>query len=133
MFAAHDGRTGMSDTFEQRAAVVNWPGIVLHDGDPELLYVPDHAGWERDAGLHAADYVASDCLIDSSGTVFRLSATAGQRVMPQARGDTKSLDEILALVKAHAVQAGSCCVAGLYAASIREAFRIVQALDDRAT
>jgi hypothetical protein len=132
MFSGHDGRIGMSDANEQHTVAVNWPGIVLHEGDPELLYVPDLASWERDAGVHAADYRASDCLIDSTGRVFTLAATAGQRVIPQPRGDTKSLEEILGLVKAHAAQAGSCCVARFYASSIREAFCIVQTPDDGA-
>ena len=40
--------------------------------------------------------------------------------------DTTNLEEILGLVKAHAAQAGSCCVAKLYAPSIDEAFKIAK-------
>ena len=43
-------------------------------------------------------------------------------------GDIKSLEEILGLVKAHAAQAGSCCVAKLYAPTIPDAYKIVQSL-----
>ena len=121
----------MSDRNEPGVAAVNWPGVVLHDGDPELVYVPDHASWQRLTGLHDAGHAAPDCLIDVTGRVFTLSARGGNRVVPHPRGETKTLVEILGLVKAHAAQTGSCCVAKLYAPTIRDAFAIVAALQDR--
>jgi hypothetical protein len=36
------------------------------------------------------------------------------------------LTELLGMVKAHAAQSGSCCVAKLYAPTITEAFKIVK-------
>ena len=120
----------MSETIEHGTAAVNWPGVVLHDGDPELVYVAGLADWERDAGTPAAGYAASDCLIDASGSVFTLTAQTGQRIVLQPRGDSKSLVEMLGLVKAHAAQAGSCCVAKLYAPTIADALAIVAALQD---
>jgi hypothetical protein len=41
-----------------------------------------------------------------------------------------ALLEILGLIKAHAAQKGSCCAAKLYAPTIREAFKIVESLDE---
>jgi hypothetical protein len=120
----------MSDSLESDTAAVCWPGVILHTGDPELVYVADRAAWEREAALLATGYAAPDCLIDATGRVFVPGAGTGGCLALRPRGDAKSLVEILGLVKAHAAQAGSCCVAKLYAASIREAFGIVQSLDD---
>jgi len=35
---------------------IDWPAIVAHADDAELLYVHDQRAWDRDADLHAADY-----------------------------------------------------------------------------
>jgi hypothetical protein len=40
------------------------------------------------------------------------------------------LQEILGLIKAHAAQKGSCCVAKLYAPTIVDAFKMVESLDE---
>ena len=44
--------------------------------------------------------------------------------------DSKLLQEILGLVKAHAAQQGFCCVAKLYALSIVETLKIVESLNN---
>jgi len=111
---------------------IDWPAIVAHADAAELLYVHDRSAWDGDADLHAADYHASDCLIDASGRVFALTRRQAARVVPEATGAARSLHQVLGLVKAHAAQAGSCCVAKLYAPSIREALAIVKSLDDDA-
>lgn len=111
---------------------IDWPAIVAHADDAELLYVHDQRAWDRDADLHAADYHAADCLIDAAGHVFALTRKQAARVVPEATGTSRSLHQVLGLVKAHAAQAGSCCVAKLYAPSIRDALAIVKSLDDDA-
>ena len=108
---------------------VNWPAILKHAGDPELDYISDQAEWDANADLHAAGCDASDYLIDASGNTFSLARRINNRIEPQASGDTKTLAEILGLVKAHAAQSGSCCVAKLYAPSISAAFEIVKSVD----
>lgn len=109
---------------------IDWPAIVAHGDDAELLYVHDQRAWDGDADLHASDYRGSDCLIDASGRVFALTRRRGARIVPVATGDSRGLHQVLGLVKAHAAQAGSCCVAKLYAPSIRDALAIVKSLDD---
>jgi len=112
-------------------ALLNWPGIIKHSDDAELVYVCDQAEWDNDADLQHSEYDESDVLIDSSGQVFGLSRRENGFVEPEPRQDTMSLQEILGLIKAHAACKGSCCVAKIYAPTIADAFRIVASLQDR--
>ena len=110
--------------------MVNWPGILIHSGDAELVYVGDQAEWDNDAELHAFEYDESDCLVDASGKIFSLIARENNIVKPSSSGVSMELQEILGLIKAHAAQKGSCCVAKLYAPTIVDAFKMVQSLDE---
>ena len=109
-------------------AFIHWPAIIKHGDDPELTYISNQSVWERDAE-RSIDYDDSDLLIDARGNVFTLSDRDNDRAAPKATDKFMALEEILGLVKAHASQAGSCCVAKLYAASIADAFEIVSSFD----
>ena len=109
--------------------LLNWPGIIKHSGDAELTYIHDQTEWDNDADLHYFEFDESDCLIDSTGNLFNLTKREYQYVTPEPSGRSMPLDEILALIKAHAAQKGSC-VAKLYAPTIDEAFRIVESLEE---
>lgn len=109
---------------------LHWPGIIKHSGDAELTYVNSQAEWDNDADLHSFEYEESDCLIDSSGNIFNLAKPETDSVKLRPSGKSMMLDEILGLIKAHAAQKGSCCVAKLYAPTIDEAFKIVASLDE---
>jgi hypothetical protein len=109
---------------------VNWPGIVKHSDDAELIYVCDQAEWDNEDDLARFEYDDSDVLIDSTGQVFGLSRRENGGVEPVPRENTMSLAEILGLVKAHAACKGSCCVAKIYAPTIVDAFEIVASLQD---
>ena len=108
--------------------LLNWPGIIKHSGDAELTYVSDQTEWDNDADLHYVDFDESDCLIDSTGNIFNLTKREDKYVKPEPSGKSMSLDEILGLIKAHAAQKGSCCVAKIYAPTMDEAFKIVASL-----
>jgi hypothetical protein len=110
--------------------LLNWPGIIKHSGDAELTYVSDQAEWDSDADLHDFEFDEVDYLIDSNGKLFNLTKREDHYVKPEVSGHSMTLDEILALVKAHAAQKGSCCVAKLYAPTIDEAFKIVASLEE---
>ena len=109
---------------------MNWPGIIKHSDDAELIYVADQAVWDNEADLHYAIYDESDYLVDSSGNIFTLTTMESNYVNPKPDGNSMALHEILGLVKAHAAQKGACCVAKLYAPTIIEAFKIVESLDE---
>ena len=109
--------------------MIDYPCIIKHADDAELVYVASQSELDTDADIQYFDYDESDCLIDSSGDVYLLSKEDGP-VKPVASGNSLSLVDILGLVKAHAALKGSCCVAKLYAPTIREAFRIVESLNE---
>lgn len=110
--------------------LVNWPGIIKHSDDAELVYVSDRSEWDNDADLHCFEYDESEFLIDSSGNIYTLTERSNKYVKPEANGDSISINEILALVKAHAAQKGSCCVSKLYAPTISDALKIVESLNE---
>ncbi len=109
---------------------MNWPGIIKRSDDVELIYISDQSKWDNDADLHYFDYHEDDFLIDSTGDIYTLTLRINNHVKPQANGTSMPLNEILGLVKAHAAQAGSCCVAKLYAPTITDAFKIVESLKE---
>jgi hypothetical protein len=109
---------------------VKWPGIIKHSDDAELIYVSDQDEWDNDADLHYFEYDESDYLIGSNGETYRLDKRKNKYVVPESRGTTMTLQNILGLVKAHAAQRGSCCVAKLYAPTIIDAFKIVESLNE---
>ena len=84
--------------------LLSWPGIIKHSGDTELTYVSDQAEWDSDADLHDFEFDEADCLIDSNGILFNLTKREDYYVKPEVSGHSMTLDEILALVKAHAAQ-----------------------------
>jgi hypothetical protein len=110
--------------------LVNWPAIVKHSDDAELIYVGDETEWNNDAELCGSEYDVTDYLIDVSGNIFTLTNIENRRVIPEPNGNSIALHELLGLIKAHAAQKGSCCVAKLYAPTIGEAFRIVASLNE---
>ena len=109
---------------------MNWPGIIKHADDDELTYVSDQSAWDNDVDLHYTDYDESDYLVDASGNTYSLMKRLSNLVTPEPRGESKTLQDVLALTKAHAAQKGSCCVAKLYAPDIKEAFKIVESLNE---
>ena len=109
-------------------STINWPAILNYSGDAELLYLNSQSEWDSDQGLHSFSYDENDCLIDSSGNIYSLIYKIDKTVQPVFTNKTKTLDEILGLIKAHASQTDSCCVAKLYAPSISDAFKMIEAL-----
>ena len=110
--------------------MVHWPCIIKHSDDAELVYVSDQTEWDNNTDLHDFAYDESDLLIDSSGKLFCLAGRENVYIKPDPRGDSMALQNILDLIKAHAAQKGSCCVAKLYAPTIEEAFKIVASLEE---
>lgn len=110
---------------------VSWPALVVMAGDAELLYVADQRDWDAHNEPHHPACSEDDYLLDADGRVYRLSLQAEGHVVPRPAGVTRALVDVLGLVKAHAAQSGSCCVAKLYAASIRQAIELVRSVDEQ--
>lgn len=108
--------------------MVNWPAFIKYDNDDELLYITGQAAWDADNTLSHFDYTAEDRLVDCSGRVFSLSDRQADKVVLQQTEQCLSLEQVLGLIKAHASERGSCCVAKLFAPSIEEAFKMLESL-----
>lgn len=113
----------------QPLASIDWPAIIRYAGQAELAFVADQAAWNSDPDLHGARYEPDDVLIDSGGAIHSLPSFAQGLPQPVSTGRQAALEEVIELVRAHAAQAGACCVAKFHAASIREAVRAVGDFD----
>ncbi|MCW9015143.1 MAG: DUF4144 domain-containing protein [Gammaproteobacteria bacterium] len=109
--------------------MINWPAIIKLSDDAELIYVSDQAEWDNDTELHCFVYDETDYLIDSSGHIFKLTNRTNNCAIPDSTDNTLQLTEILGLIKAHAAQQGSCCVAKLFAPTISDAYKIVASMN----
>lgn len=108
--------------------MLNWPVVVCSAGDTELVFYESMAEWEAEYPFISMAYNERDCVIDSSGRVYALDEDNAGKIAPVLTDEQKSVEQVLGLVKAHAAQAGSCCVAKLWAPTITEAFYIVKSL-----
>lgn len=98
-------------------SLILWPAIIHHAGQAELIYIKDEPQWLAHVQT-PQHFHAQDRLIDSTGHAYSL--TNG---IPNFSGRTVALDELLNLIRAHAAEAGQCCVAKFSAASIPQAIR----------
>lgn len=107
--------------------MINWPAIIKFSNDAELVYITNQSCWDNDAELQLTQFDESDCLIDSSGAVFNLTNIPNTHIQIIPTGESKTLTEILGLVKEHSALSGSCCIAKLYAPTILDAYKMVEA------
>lgn len=105
-------------------AHIAWPAILHFSGDHELMFIASQTEWDADTCVHGGHYESNDRLIDSLGMIYSLNQRNNNFLTPQPTGRAASLAEIIALVKAHLSEQGSCCVSKLFAASITEAIEI---------
>jgi hypothetical protein len=99
---------------------VHWPAFVKFAGDSELTFVSDAQQWSNDADLSCYEYEQDDCMVDSVGTVFTLSKSAVEPIVPVKGEDCLSLVEVVNLVREHFSSIGECCVSKIAPRSISE-------------
>jgi len=108
--------------------VIEWPAIIKHANDPELDYYEDLGALEQGLGDFDAGTLAEDYLIDCSGRAYELDTDVAGNIVFRDLHKHQTLEQVLGLVKAHAAQAESCCVAKLWAPTIRDALSIVRSV-----
>jgi len=106
---------------------VVWPAVIKYEGDAELAFVADQATWEADFASHRHIHRDGDLLIDSEGKMFTLAEQPGKISLAFKPGQV-SLEDMIALLRAHAVQDGACCVSKFSADSIAEAVQLVRGM-----
>jgi len=125
-----DLRYTLFKTETRSGAVISWPGVLNHADDPELDYFEDLEAFNKSVKHNIASFDEKDCFIDSRGEVYDLRYSAPGAVELQDTGERRTLEQVLGLVKAHAAQAEHCCVAKLWAPTIRDAITIVRAVSE---
>lgn len=112
------------------SAAVVWPGVVKQADVAELIYIENQSSLAERAELHRLLFDGRDRLIDSAGQVFQLVISTGKVISLEPVGPSIELEEMIAMVRAHAVCSESCCVAKFTASSFAEAVQTVGALQD---
>lgn len=113
---------GMQNTAELLQAI-KWPAIIKLDGDDELIHVTDADQFIDDSALQQTHFREQDTLIDSSGSVYRISNINSLTLTPT--NEWMTLEEIEKLLQLHLSNQGTCCVAKFHANSVNEAIRNV--------
>ncbi|MCB5184955.1 DUF4144 domain-containing protein [Methylobacillus gramineus] len=99
---------------------IHWPAIIQHAGDDELDYIADQQSW------NAWPPSQGDArFIDSAGRVYVIT---GPRQL-KLKNTRLSLNEILTLVRAHAMLEGLCCTTKIGAANIQDAISLIPSME----
>jgi len=114
-----------------KSAVVIWPVILKYAGENELTFISNQSEWDCDADLHFFSYDPEDMLIDSEGFIHSLKNRKNNVIAPEPTNRSLSLQEVIALGKAHLSELGSCCVSKFSAHSIQHAIDIVGASNEQ--
>lgn len=110
--------------------MINWPAIILCDGDDELTYVNSEQQWLHDAESLLYHYSKDACLIDSSGHIFDLEHLHNDKVDTKDTGKHMSLYEFIKLVRIHASCAHKCCIEKISFRTIAEGISLVGSMDE---
>ena len=113
---------------EEKQAVkvkITFPVVIRHENDPELTYLENLKSL---AGMGNDEIDSTDTLIDVNGNTYSIEQDKPEK--PYTRTGNIDLKVFLGLVKAHAANRGSCCVAKLYAPDFIEAMKLVASLED---
>ena len=104
---------------------ITFPAVIRHENDPDLTYLENLKSL---AGLSIDEIDSTDMLIDVDGNTYSIEQDEPEKAY--TRTGNIDLKIFLGLVKAHAANRGSCCVAKLYAPDFIEAMKLVASLED---
>ena len=110
--------------------MISWPGVIQHADDPELDYLETPEAFEISATSNVSAFDENTLFIDSKGLVYELHQTDSGATRLRDTGERRTLEQVLGLVKAHAAHAEQCCVAKLWAPTIRDAISIVRSVSE---
>lgn len=121
-------QTPVTDQTQATRPEVQWPAVLKLHGADELIYLQNHAAWLSDGHLQTMHLTASDILIDSAGLCFKAGfhITQNRNGGFIATGERLDLQQVIQLVRMHAAQDGTCCVAKLHASSIGDAITMLR-------
>jgi len=115
---------------------INWPAIIKLVNSDELLVLESPRDWLEMACLYQHSFQEGDCLADSDGRQYKISA--GQPLPDSPVAQLPNLDrqnsrltplELLPWVRAHALAAGQCCIAKLGFTTVAQGIALVRSLE----
>lgn len=107
--------------------MINWPVIIKHDDEDELIYISSATVWHNDEEMLLYIFTERDVLIDSRGQVFSLTDVQTSPERAQALA-IATIDNINELVRAHAVICGECCVEKIHCQTLPQAMELIASL-----
>lgn len=112
--------------------MIAWPAIVHYRGDAALAYVENQAAWDAALHPHGARICPGDRLIDANGHIHALFPGKHGTTEIAPSDATATLEEVIALIRAHAAQEGACCVAKFHALTFAEAIAALRDMEHAA-
>ena len=105
--------------------MIDWPAVIVFDGDTELTYIANQEQWLHDTELHAMTYRDTDVLIDSQGQLFSLQSGNNGAIEPKALKQRIELQRFVRLVQVHAAACGECCIQKISFNNISEGLSLI--------
>jgi two-component sensor histidine kinase len=110
-------------------SVIDWPAVIVYDGDDELVYVESEKAWLSEAESLLYNIKANDCLIDSRGNIFKL-ARVHDAIETERTGEQITLDAFIRLVRIHASNSHRCCIEKISFRTIAEGIKLIDSMDE---
>ncbi|WP_068547264.1 DUF4144 family protein [Thalassotalea crassostreae] len=107
--------------------MIQWPAIIKHDGEDELIYIHSKKHWLEDEEMLLYIFSERDVLIDATGKVFPLKELQ-QDIEHSNYLVEASLDNIVELIQHHASIVGNCCSSKIQTENILAAIEMVRTI-----
>ncbi len=110
--------------------MINWPAVIIYEGDDELTYVGSEEEWIRDAESHLYNHKNGDLLIDSNGDIFSLDQVQDNIRNLSATGNRIALEDFVRLVRIHASNSHRCCIEKITFRTIASGISLVASMGE---
>lgn len=100
--------------------------MLLHQHD-DLVYITNHSDWQDYLAYEAANLVAEDKLIDSTGQCWLITHSLKQHTLTLST--SISLEQFIAIVQRFAQLQEHCCSSKLNFSNFQQGFAIIEQLD----
>ncbi len=109
--------------------MIYWPAIIKHDNEDELIFIANEQQWQTDEEMLLYLFTERDVLIDSKGAVYSLPDIQQSPETAKPLGHA-TVENMLELVREHAVITNHCCASKIHASSIEQAIALVSSMSD---
>jgi hypothetical protein len=110
--------------------MIEWPAIIKHEGDDELICISSADEWTRDSGSYLYNHSGNNLLIDSKGNIFNLANDANGGISADKTGRIISLEDFIRLVRIHASTINRCCIEKISFRSIADGVKLIASMNE---